>query len=67
MEKSLYAKEILCFPVFPLKQSSENLSADLIDCSQKSHSSEYICVSSKLCLSLIAYQLYYMQHELPKI
>lgn len=33
MENSLYVKEILCFPVFPLKQSSKNLSADLTDCS----------------------------------
>lgn len=57
-KKSLYAKEILCFPVFPLKQSSENLSADLTDCSQKSDSSEYIYLSPKLlfvvnCLSAV--------------
>lgn len=56
MEKSLCAKEILCFPVFPLKQSSKNLLADLTDCSEKSDSSEYICLSPKLlfvinCLS----------------
>lgn len=52
MEKSLYAKEILCFPVFPLKQSSGNPSANLIDCSQKSNSSEYICLSPKLLFAI---------------
>lgn len=37
MEKSLYAKELSCFPEFPLTQSSENLSADLTGGSQKSN------------------------------
>lgn len=48
MEKCLYVKEILCLSVFPLKQSSKNLSANLTDYSQKSNNSEYICLSSKL-------------------
>lgn len=59
-KKSFYAKEILCFPVFPLKQSSENLSADLTDCSQKSDSWEHIYLSPKLlfivnCLSAVLF------------
>jgi len=48
VEKCLYATEILCLPVFPLQQSSENLSADLIDCSQKSSNSEHICLSPEV-------------------
>lgn len=48
MEKSLYAKEMLCFPGFHLKQSSENLSADLTGGSQKSDAWEHICPNPKL-------------------
>lgn len=50
MEKCLYAKDIIHLPVLPLKNSSGNVSAGLIDCSKKSDNSEYICLSSKLLL-----------------
>lgn len=46
MKKSLYAKEMLCFPGLPLKQSS--VSADLAGGWQKSSAWEHICPNPKL-------------------